>query len=113
VCAQVQFRTKVYHPNINAQARQPRQPARCDGSASHRGICLLARRRLTPHAVAAQGNICLDILKDQWSPALTVSKARAVSRAARGLPHQAQRSRAAASPGAALHLQPAVRPQPG
>jgi ubiquitin-protein ligase len=70
---QVRFLTKIYHPNID-KARARGVPC-THADASHcRLLVLTPRERHTrTHARGVQlGRICLDILKDKWSPALQI-----------------------------------------
>eukprot|EP00968_Pinguiococcus_pyrenoidosus_P022691 scaffold3340_cov255-Pinguiococcus_pyrenoidosus.AAC.11 len=68
--------------------------------------------------INSNGGICLDILKDQWSPALTVSKVRAsAARAASWWWRQGGSENSPAptlcGPGPPFHLLAAHRPQSG
>ena len=56
---QLKFKTKIYHCNINSDVS--------DGAGFVESVAVWMRR-------CPQGGICLDILKDNWSPALTISK---------------------------------------
>ena len=63
---QVRFLTKIYHPNIDKARHRLRESCHAHGHV----------QRLTQHPPGSPpsqlGRICLDILKDKWSPALQI-----------------------------------------
>lgn len=65
----VAFTTKIYHPK-SVLEYDPESYQ----SYLRRGIFAF---RFFVCSINANGSICLDILKEQWSPALTVSKGSA------------------------------------
>ena len=88
VAPKVLFRTKIYHPNIDRLGKWNQPQLKCFGANLYDFI--KARAELTKfenlsNFVSFVGRICLDILKNKWSPALQI-KAVSISEKTR-LPH--------------------------
>jgi ubiquitin-conjugating enzyme E2 N len=59
----VLFRTKIYHPNIDKLGKKNQSKSR---------LRLSFVNLIMSHILEYLGRICLDILKDKWSPALQI-----------------------------------------
>ena len=89
VAPKVLFRTKIYHPNIDRLGKWNQPQLKCFGANLYDFI--KARAELTKfenlsNFVSFVGRICLDILKNKWSPALQI-KAVSISEKKTRLPH--------------------------